>query len=339
MRTLGLDIGGANIKAADADGPARSLPFPLWEQPDRLADALAELIARFPQPDRFAVTMTGELADCFRTKAEGVDRILMAVETIAEGRPTVVWQTGAEFVSPEIAREIPLLVAAANWHALATWVGRILPKESFAILLDIGSTTTDIIPLTNGVPTPIGLTDTERLCAGELVYTGVRRTPIVALAHEVPWRDGTCPLAAELFATTNDIYILTGDLPEDEADTDTANNRPATREASIDRLARMLCADTTEVSPDEIQSLAAHLSKIQEERISAAIDQVLQSQNDTPTHVLTSGAGSFLAQRVVKSHPRLQGCEQIDLARTFADRFSEAACAFAVARLAVERDV
>lgn len=339
MRTLGLDIGGANTKAADADGPARSLAFPLWEQPDRLTEALSELISRFPAPDRFAVTMTGELADCFRTKAEGVDRILTAVETVADGRPIVVWQTGAEFVSPEVAREIPLLVAAANWHALATWVGRILPKASFAILIDIGSTTTDLIPLTNGVPTPVGLTDTERLCACELVYTGVRRTPIVALAHQVPWRDGTCPLAAELFATTNDLYILTGDLPEDETDTDTANNRPATREASIDRLARMLCADTTEVTPDEIESLASHLSQTQAEQIAAAIDRVLQAQNQVPTHVLTSGSGSFLAERVVESHPQLQGCERIDLARMFADRISEAACAFAVARLAIERDV
>ncbi len=339
MRTLGLDIGGANIKAADADGLARSMFFPMWKQPDRLADALRDLLKQFPTPDRFAITMTGELADCFRTKAEGVDRILTAVETVAEDRPIVVWQTGAEFVTPEVARDIPLLVAAANWHALATWVGRILPTPSFAILLDIGSTTTDVIPLTDGVPTPVGLTDTDRLCSGELVYTGVRRTPLVSLAHEIPFRDGCCRLAAELFATTQDIYILTGDLPEDEDDTDTANNRPFTRKASVDRMARMLCADTTEITPDEIDEIARHLANKQAIMIGAAIDQVLQSQERVPTQVLTSGSGSFLARRLATSHPQLRTCEHTDLARMFADRVSEAACAFAVARLAVERDV
>ncbi|WP_166826796.1 hydantoinase/oxoprolinase family protein [Thalassoroseus pseudoceratinae] len=339
MRTLGLDIGGANIKAADVDGMARSMAFPLWEQPDRLSEVLRDFIAEFPPPDRFAVTMTGELADCFRTKADGVDSILAAVEQVANDRPIVVWQTGAEFVSPEVAREIPLLVAAANWHALATWVGRILPADSFAILLDVGSTTTDVIPLTNGVPTPTGLTDTERLCSGELVYTGVHRTPIVALANEVPWRDGHCSLAAELFATTQDVYLLTGELPEEPTNSDTANNRPATREAACDRLARMLCADTTEVAEEEITSLAHDLSAIQIRRILSSIDQVLATQASVPTHVLTSGSGSFLAERVTQTHPQLRTCEHVDLARMFADRISEAACAFAVARLAVERDV
>ena len=106
------------------------------------------------EADLFAVTMTAELSDCFRTKAEGVDFILRAVEDVAGTTPVFVWQTGAEFVTPAVAREIPLLVAASNWHALATWVGRLVP-ESGALLIDIGSTTTDIIPLLDGVPVPV----------------------------------------------------------------------------------------------------------------------------------------------------------------------------------------
>src|SRR4051794_1172212 len=61
---LGLDIGGANLKAATADKRAVSVPFPLWKQPDKLPAALAELVAKFPEAEELAVTMTGELCDC-----------------------------------------------------------------------------------------------------------------------------------------------------------------------------------------------------------------------------------------------------------------------------------
>ena len=153
MNVIGLDIGGANLKAADADGRAVTRRFALWKKPDRLPNELSSLIAEFDRPDCLAVTMTAELADCFESKAEGVDRVLRAVEESAAPTPIFVWQTGAEFVTCEVARESPLLVAAANWHALATWIGRLVPRSA-AILIDIGSTTTDVVPLLAGVPVP-----------------------------------------------------------------------------------------------------------------------------------------------------------------------------------------
>ena len=80
---LGLDIGGANLKAATADKRAASVPFPLWKQSDKLPAALAELVAQFPDAEEFAVTMTGELCDCYETKRQGVNAILDAVEAVA----------------------------------------------------------------------------------------------------------------------------------------------------------------------------------------------------------------------------------------------------------------
>ena len=121
---VGLDIGGANLKAAHSDGACRSCPFPLWKSPDRLAEELARLISDWLPGSGLAVTMTGELADCFETKSEGVDRILTAVEQVAEKTPIAVWQTAGEFVDTGTAREFWQLTAAANWHALATFVGR-----------------------------------------------------------------------------------------------------------------------------------------------------------------------------------------------------------------------
>ena len=142
MSILGLDIGGANIKAADEAGRTVSRSFAIWKYPERLTDELASILREFPQAERVAVTMTAELADCFATKSEGVRFILDAVEArVARTlrvrshphsesagyiEPVSAWTTGGRFVSASAAASQPMLVAAANWHALATWCGRTL---------------------------------------------------------------------------------------------------------------------------------------------------------------------------------------------------------------------
>lgn len=336
MYVIGLDVGGANLKLADCDGRARAVSFPLWKTPERLADQLREQLTGFARPDLVAVTMTGELADCFETKAEGVDQILMAVEAAVAPTPVLVWSTGAEFITTDIAREFPLLAAAANWHALATWVGRMVPEQG-GLLIDIGSTTTDIIPLQQGFPVPEGLTDLERLLSGELVYTGGRRTPLAMLSQRVPLRGQMCPLAAESFATTLDLYLLLGLRPEDVSDVETANGQPATREAAAIRLARSVCCDTTEISESEIREMAEWLAARQQEQICQAIDRVLERVGEPVRSVLISGSAVFLAERIVQTHPLLGQASLTNLAEIFDTTIADAACSFAVARLAAER--
>src|SRR5207302_1770736 len=114
---------------------------------------------------------------------------------------------------------------------------RLIPTGP-GVLIDIGSTTSDLIPLSDGRARPLGLTDTDRLRTGELVYAGVRRTPVCALAGQLPFRGVTTGLAAELFATTLDVYLTLGEVSADSSDRATADGRPATPEAAIARLAR-----------------------------------------------------------------------------------------------------
>src|SRR5262245_28908054 len=98
--SLGLDIGGANLKAAHATGATRLRPFALWKDPRGLAGALRDLLAGLPAADALAVTMTGELCDCFPSKREGVHAILDAVADVAEGRDVRVWRTDGRLVPP-----------------------------------------------------------------------------------------------------------------------------------------------------------------------------------------------------------------------------------------------
>ena len=330
MPVLGLDVGGANLKAADDRDRAAAVPFPLWKNPAGLTAALRSLAERFGPFDALAVTMTGELCDCFETKAEGVARILDGVEEVADGRPVWVWQTAGEFVDPGTAREAWPLTAAANWHATATFVGRCAP-EGPALLIDVGSTTTDIVPLEDGVPVPAGRTDWDRLKADELLYRGVGRTN-VAFAGVAHLAGAAVLLPTERFATTRDVYLALGRVPEDPADRDTADGRPATRACALGRLARSVCCDRTERTDAELTAYARGLH----ERLTIEIAEAAIAAGSVPGAVIYAGSGAFLADEVHRT-ATLEGAEKIRLDDLLSPAVSEAAAAHAVARLCAER--
>ena len=351
MTILGLDIGGANIKAADETGRAVSRSFAIWCQPDRLKDEIVSILRDFPLTQQVALTMTAELADCFSTKSEGVRFILDAVEDSfshsfsnrwapvdAPGQSqrtnVIVWTTDGQFVSPDKARECVVKVAAANWHALATWCGKFAPTGA-SLLVDIGTTTTDIIPLVDGNPAPVGLTDACRLQSGELAYSGVWRTPLCAVAHSVPFRNGYCSLAAEIFATTLDVHLLLGEIAEDEQNLDTANGKPTTKLAAHDRIARMLCCDRDEISFGEAVQIAKFLADVQRQRLAGSLERVVHRLTAACQTVIVSGSGTFLARQMIGENRSTMNANVVSLAEQLSPAIAEAACAHAVAQLAV----
>jgi probable H4MPT-linked C1 transfer pathway protein len=332
---LGLDIGGANLKAATADGRAVSVPFALWKQPEKLPAALAELVARFPEAEEFAVTMTGELCDCYQTKREGVNAILTAVQNVSRSIPIRVWSTEGRFLNVEEARRDYLKVAAANWHALATFAGGYVPRER-AILIDIGSTTSDLIPIVEGEPVPTGRTDPERFACKELVYTGVRRTPVCGLIS-------TAVVAAELFATSLDAYLLTGQIRENPDDCDTADGRPATKAHSVARLSRMLLSDSDLVCAWEPQQLAEQVCNTQLILLRESLKEVIRRTKKIKRQLgiqwvaITSGSGEFLARRLADEFEGRPFTDFISLGDRLGPSASACAPAYALAVLGTER--
>ncbi len=333
MRRLAFDIGGANLKASDGLDFCTTRPFPLWRRPTELAGALTSLAAEAPPADRWIATMTGELADCFATKAEGVRAIVEALAQAAEGRDVSIYLTDGRFVPPAVAIAQPLRAAAANWHALARFAVRYAPGDC-GLLVDIGSTTTDIIPLVAGQPAALGQTDPERLVSGELVYTGVERSPVCALAAELPWAGRTCPTAQEVFATTWDVYLTLEDLPEEPASLHTADGRPATRACALDRLARQICADRTLFGPADAQAAARSVAQRQRQQIARALEAVLRRLPRPPRTVILSGHGEFLARRVIESVGL--GADVVSLHAILGSEISRSATAYALAMLARE---
>lgn len=333
MRWLAFDIGGANLKVADGQGFALSHYFPLWQKPSKLEQELRMLIAQSPQSDHLVCTMTGELADCFATKRDGVEHILEAFIKASDQRHTRVYRIDGKIVTPQVVEREPLRCAATNWHVLARFAGK-FAHSGPALLMDIGSTTCDIIPLENGQPTTTATTDTQRLLSGELVYTGVDRSPVCAVSQTIPFRGRQCPLAQELFATMLDVYLTTGDLLDEPTNNVTANGRPATREYARHRLARMICADGVDFPEVDCITAAQSLAKAQLALVTRGLSQVLANQTRRPQTIVVSGQGEFLARRAIAELS--VNCPIVSLAEKLGPKVSRVAPAHALAVLASE---
>jgi probable H4MPT-linked C1 transfer pathway protein len=329
---LALDIGGANVKAADGRGWAVSEAFPLW----RLRPELPALIARIGalrRPGRIVATMTGEIADCYGSRSEGVADIVAAVDGAAAGQgcPAQVYLVDGTLVPPAEACRRWREAAASNWHALARLAGTVVADRP-AFLLDVGSTTTDVVPLAGGVVAATGRDDLSRLAAWELVYTGVERTPLAALVRRLPWRGRLHPVAAELFAQTLDVWLLLGGLPEEHATKHTADGGPATRAGARRRLARMLLADADEVTEAEAIVLAEWCAARQARMVAVALARVAATRGWRPEVVVLSGHGGCLARRALALLGWPVGI--VSLEETLGREVSRAAPAHALALIA-----
>ena len=295
--TLAVDIGGANTKAARQQGGSLrtvSRPFEVWRDRDALAGMLREIAVEAGEADAVAITMTAELSDAFRTKREGVAFVLAAVEEALGDRPLSVLTTTGELVSMGEARERPSDVAAANWMATALAVA---DAYADALLVDVGSTTADVIPIARGRVAATAFNDMERLQAGELVYTGALRTNLAAIAPRVPIRGGWCPVASEYFAISADVHLVLGHLTEDAYDCPTPDGRPATAAFARERIARLVCADVDQLAADEIDAIAAFLHGEQVRQIEEAARRV-QGPLPPDAPVLAVGSGAFLGREV-----------------------------------------
>ena len=294
---LGWDIGGVNTKGARVVQArvlaARVAPYELQREPAALAPLLQRLAREVGAApgDPHAVTMTAELSQLFRTKREGVGFVLDAVGTAFPDALVRVWAVDGRWLAPAQARREPLAVAAANWAATAHMVARIVPD---CVLIDVGSTTTDIIPIACGAPVACGRTDTERLREGELVYTGAVRTPAEAIAATVPVRGRPTGVAAEGFALAGDVHVWRGELAPADYSVPTPDGRPPTRQFAGERLARVVCADREMLDDEAVDAIADALWQAQVTRIASDVARV-RARHPTLERAVVTGLGEFLA--------------------------------------------
>jgi len=297
---LGWDIGGANVKVARVGGrPLRvgtviERPFALWREPRRLSELLARLGGEAGTATTMAVTLTAELADCFASKREGVGFVLDSLAAAFPRARLRVYGVDGRFRGVAAARAHPLRVAASNWRATAELVARAEPN---CLLLDVGSTTADIVPILGGRVVARGFTDPARLAVGELVFTGALRTPVCAITRVLPYRGQRCRVAAEWFAIAADAHRWLGSLGESEYTCDTADGRGRSRREAGARLSRMIAADLEMLDEADVTAIARAVAAAQVRQIASGIRQVLGRLGARPPRVaVLAGQGAFLAR-------------------------------------------
>ncbi|MDM0103503.1 hydantoinase/oxoprolinase family protein [Variovorax sp. J22R24] len=308
---IGWDIGGAHAKACLLqDGEVRDVaqwPCALWMGMDRLDAVLQAARQRWTGlgAAQHAVTMTGEMVDLFADREDGVRKIAAELERTlpASGSPrpgAVHFFAGDEGWCRDA--EVPALwnaIASANWLATARHAAQCIGT---GLLVDIGSTTTDLIAFRNGRILTRSRTDAQRLASGELVYHGVVRTPLCAVAQRIDWRGTPHNVMNEFFATTADAYRVTGELNPAHDLHPSADNAAKDLEATQQRLARMIGLDRRDGSPGDWLDFARSWRAVQIGVLGGEMRRVMEAHRLTHDAVIVSaGCGDFLVRDVVAS--------------------------------------
>ncbi|MGR8933445.1 MAG: hydantoinase/oxoprolinase family protein [Gammaproteobacteria bacterium] len=339
---IGWDIGGAHLKAAvlNARGELVKVlqhPCPLWQGLEKLQAAFDALLAELPvEPHLHALTMTGELVDLFSNREDGVKTIVATAAQLLGANKLHIFAAKQRFIKPEQLSTADIeAIASANWYASAAYAAC---KHRSALLIDIGSTTTDIILIEDATVRAVGMTDFERLASEELVYTGIVRTPVIAVTQKALFKGRHVGLMAEYFATMADVYRLTGELDEAYDQMPTADGAPKTVAASARRLCRMIGCD---FEADELslwKDFARSLHARQFQTIQNAVERQLSRTRASAITFVGAGIGRFLAARLARQwdYPY---CDYAELFQSPADYSSMTAsdCAPAAAVAALAR--
>jgi (4-(4-[2-(gamma-L-glutamylamino)ethyl]phenoxymethyl)furan-2-yl)methanamine synthase len=341
---MGWDIGGAHLKAAIIQPPATvtavyQRPCQLWKGIDKLHEAVQNILEESTLPvTRHVLTMTGELVDLFDGRDDGIKQILDAMNCLLPDSEVMVYagKRGLLNINQANTAHYPH-IASVNWLASASWAAQ---QCGNGLFVDIGSTTTDILLLKGGKVLAEGYTDYERLHSQELVYSGIVRTAIMAVAQSVQDKDKEVGLMAEYFATMADVYRVTGELNELHDQCETADGAEKTVSASAKRLARMIGCDYDENELSRWEAVAFNLRSQQLSRIQHACEQQMSRINlpkDAP--LVGAGVGRFLVKDLASN----LGRAYIDYSDLFpsaitqdcVNAVADCASAVAVAALAV----
>ena len=330
--TAGYDVGGAHLKIALAENgrtiAVRQIPCPLWRGLDQLDAAFAEAADLIARAATHSATMTGELCELFPDRPTGVGAILERLEVLL-GPDASIWMGMRGLGSLDAARADPMIVASTNFLASAALLAQRLPD---ALLVDMGSTTTDIVAVHHGKIVARGLTDGDRLRSGELVYSGLTRSDVSSIAQRGVLCGHEQRLAAGGFANMADVRRVLGTLPDDVDQHATLDGRGTSVEESVERFARCFGRDAADASLTEWQAAASDIATRQMREIGAAIEEALDTAalpKNAPVIVAGVGAHEIapLVEFLGRSHqPFAEVAKATDNCRAWTTR-----CAPAVA--------
>ena len=304
IRYCGWDIGGAHLKLAglSENGELQcveQVACPLWLGLEHLELAINQLSAQKGlAAATHGFTMTGELCDSFGDRVNGVNQIVACLASLFDPQNILVFGLNDSWYSLDDTKGAEFGIASANWYATASYCAK---RVNQGVVIDIGSTTSDLVPLANGHVVARGKDDFSRLQQLELVYTGVARTAIASIVETLPFRNELIPIVAEYFANSADVYRILECLPQNADLYDTADGRDKSIASSAARLFRMICRDYAG-ELDEAKQMAKAVSEAQLERLSLALMHQMTEHglSTAKTTVVGLGCGAMLTEDLAR---------------------------------------
>lgn len=323
MVILGIDIGGANTKITELEEKyykIHHIYFPMWKKHKKLTELLR--VYNSGNVEKVGIVMTAELVDAYRSKREGVEDILNSVERAFPDKDIYVFDVDGNFLEIDVAKKKYIKVSASNWTATAYFVIKDICDN--CILVDMGSTTTDIIPIKDG-EILAEETDLKRLMNNQLVYVGALRTPLSFLTNTVVFRGFKTNVSSEYFSITGDVNLILNKINPEDYTCDTPDGVPVDRKSCMRRVARVLCSDLEEVNEEEILDISLQFYRKLLNMVRSNLDRV--SERYEIRDVVITGLGEGILKEA------LEGYSIISVGERYGKEVSLSTPSFAVAKL------
>lgn len=311
MKILAYDIGGVYIKSAlieYIDGNVKILSvkrnaFNFRIHAQNLKQALSVELASHISENEFdgiAITITAETVGIFKTIREGVIRISEICENLFQQYDVGYVSTDGKLHPFCDVKVEPYNFASANWVATSELATEYIYN---GFIIDMGSTTTDIIPIKNGRIVPNGKTDFTRLISGELIYNGLLRTYIQCVVDKLPYKDKWINLASEIRCFTAHIYVYLGLIEEHKMlHPFSGKEMSVTKNNSKDAIARSVCADSELLTDEDIKIMAQYVLDTQIKCIGQSIKNIWEKKwnQDEDIKFIIVGSGECIVRMAIE---------------------------------------
>ena len=292
MKIIGWDIGGAHIKAAKIDfkkktSKTKQIYSPIWKNLNYLKKSIKLIKKKLGKTNYHAITMTAELSDIFPDRKNGVKHIINLSSKIL-GEKNIFFYSKKNFLKKKLAIKKPFELNSMNWHATASFISNFFPN---CILVDIGSTTSDIIPIKNKKIISKGVSDYQRLKSNELIYLGVLRTPIQAVERKKN-------LINENFANLSDVYRVLNKIPSTFDLLPTLDSKTKNKHDSARRIARIFGKDYKKNHFLKWKKIAYQIEGEHLKILKSVIKKIEKKNFLKKVPIIGAGIGEFLVKKI-----------------------------------------
>lgn len=291
-RYLGLDIGGAHIKIAVM---STSESGRTWQvdcipvRADKFAASLDQILSMLVGEHLVDVTIASQTACLLYDDIhQGTTTIMQTLARYSTRNPTLAVDVCGNLYPINNVAQAPERFVCSNVAVTASLVAKLC---SNALVLDMGSTSTDLIPIVDG--TFEELLPTARLLSSAVLYLGVIRTPLQAVVSHLPYQGELLPVVGETIAAVADALVLTEDVSIDQYTMPTWDSGTKDVAGCTRRLAKLIAMNTHNFPQQAATFMAQYVREELLHKVVAAMYKVI-SKNPAMQQAFYTGIGSSI---------------------------------------------